>query len=308
MRLRREGRTRKNVYETALHGAAVFPKHGTGPAIEFYRSSKYRGNKFAVLDAFLALMLMEACTESQVVEGIELAEAVRSATIGASPSRVLESPVVEMIELAVASAWVVDLGDPRKALEVLQRSTGSLRDNYRPAALKVRVLLAQVEPGQRSEGVRIASDLLLSGTDWLMQFDEPTRGEAANSMALALVQIPISESLLISEAERLAELARVATTADLASATAHTLAVVRIRQGRVAEAGSLLEATLADEELTPRHYDDVLLTLALALTKLGKLDDALKLLKGGRRADLRPSVLSELRESLAHSGLDQDSI
>jgi hypothetical protein len=310
-----EGRTRKKVYEAALHGAAVFREHGAGPAIEFCRSSKYHGNKFAAVDAFLAMFLLEAFTESEVLEGIRLTEAVRASTTGVSPSRVLESPIGEFMDLAVASAWVIDLGDPRKALEVLQRSTGSSLDNsYRPAVLNVRVFLAQVDPGQRSEGVKLASELLLAGSDWLMQFDEPNRGEAANAMALALVQVPISEGPLISEAERLAVLARDSSCADRVSttlwgsATDHTLALVRIRQGRIEEAVSLLQPTLADKELTPRHYDEVLLTLALALTKLGKLDDVVRLLEGGRRGDLKPSVLNELRESLVASGLDMDAI
>jgi hypothetical protein len=311
VRLHRDssGRTRKKVYEAALRGSVVYREHGTAAAIEYYRSSRYRGSTFAVLDALLAVMLMEACTRSEILEGIGLAEAVRSSTTGDAPARVLETRLASVVELAVVRAWVHDLGDPGRALELLERSRTSWADNPYPAdVVEVSVLLAQVEPRRRSEGVALATALLFSGADWLAQFDEATRGEAANRMALALVQVPMSDRGLISEAERLALVARASTRPDWAAATAHTLALVRIRQGRVDEAVSLLRPLLADEELTPRNHDDVLITLALALTMLGEVDEALGLVEGGRRTELLPPVLGELRASLAASASDRDAI
>jgi tetratricopeptide (TPR) repeat protein len=254
---------------------------------------------------------MDACTEAEILEGIELAEAVRSTTTGDAPSRELPSRVGSVLEFMVAHAWVADLGDPRKAFELLQRASGSWPDSeFRPTCIKLKIHLAQVDPEERSEGVKLATDLLLSGTDWLMQIDEGLRGSAANALALALVQVPISQGPLITEAERLVVWARErpAESELSASAMAHTLALVRLRQDRAEEAVSLLRPILADGALTPRHYDDVLFTLALSLTKLGRADEALTLLKGGRRADLNPPVLDELRRSLAASGSDQDAI
>ena len=293
-------RTRKKVYRAALHGANVRREQGIPAAVDYFRSSKYQGNRFAIFDAFMAILLMDASTESEVLEGVELAEKVRLSTIGEAPPRLLEASIRVLVELAVIRAWVADLGDPRTALEVLRRVKASWPDETDQTAItQVRVFLAQAEPSERTVGVSLASELLLSGGDWLMTVEEAKRGDRANDMAMALVQVPITETRLISEAERLAEFAIDSTGADSVSATSHTLALVRIRQGKIAEAVQLLRPLLGDEELIPRHYDEVLLTLALALTMLGHVDEALDLLENGRRADLKPSVLSELQEALA---------
>jgi hypothetical protein len=186
------------------------------------------------------------------------------------------------------------------AIEFVRRAREGAAPNQEVDWLLVNLLLSSPSNENVLEGLTLADQVFESATDQVSDVgDRLFRSELANSIAYALVKVPKPDPASLAEADRKATFA--CEIQPNSPAPVDTLALVRVRQRRYAEAESMIRP-LIETPMPDAHRANCETTLALALAGLGRYEEASEVMARARAVDCPKPLLAEAESVIGTGG------